>query len=559
MPKETMKKINKTWMAGMAALLVMCFWHLSEVQMSVQACGDRWLTGNYLALAVLVLGSGGLLGWHFLGGTKGREKGLEEIYPLAGLLLGLLYLFVLPPLSGPDEISHYISAYQLSSHMLGQPANSEDGHVLVRAQDWFLEDIYGDYEYELQDGYLRKKEQENQKEAVVLGRPLTEAVYRLIHEKFWERVSEEGQLPGEVLEKTAISPYPPVKTIPAAYIPQAMGVSLARILNLNSLWLVYLGRICNLLFFVAVTWLAMKRLPFGKEVLFGVAVLPMTLHLSASFSYDVWIMAWIFYFTSCCLHLAYAADQVKGKDVAILTLVMALVGPCKMVYGVFMGLCLLIPVRKFGGWRHWLLSACCVLGAWVLAMSVVNGQTVSAYVAPDTENYIVWAEETGYTLGTLLHQPYQTMRIFMNTLMWQAEQYHLTMIGAYLGNLDPVLDVPYVLVMGFTAGLLYLAFRKPGEAMVLTGGRRLWVWALCLSCTGAVMLSMLLGWTPLGSNVISGVQGRYFLPFLPVLFMSFKNDTLVLTRNGNRRVLYGMCCGAGYAALRIFGVVSMRL
>ena len=69
-------------------------------------------------------------------------KGLEEIYPLAGLLLGLLYLFVLPPLSGPDEISHYISAYQLSSHMLGQPANSEDGHVLVRAQDWFLEDIY---------------------------------------------------------------------------------------------------------------------------------------------------------------------------------------------------------------------------------------------------------------------------------------------------------------------------------------------------------------------------------------------------------------------------------
>ena len=111
----------------------------------------------------------------------------------------------------------------------------------------------------------------------------------------------------------------------------------------------------------------------------------------------------------------------------------------------------------------------------------------------------------------------------MNTLMWQAEQYHLTMIGAYLGNLDPVLDVPYVLVMGFTAGLLYLAFRKPGEAMVLTGGRRLWVWALCLSCTGAVMLSMLLGWTPLGSNVISGVQGRYFLPQLIASAEAMKN------------------------------------
>lgn len=540
-------------------LLVMCLWHLSEVQMSVHACGDRWLTGYYLALAAALLGIGGLLGWLFFGGLKRREKKLEDIYPLAGLLLGLLYLFVLPPLSGPDEISHYISAYQLSSHLLGQPANSEDGHVLVRTQDWFLEDIYGDYEYEIIDGYLTKKVQEGQKEAVVIGRPLTESVYRLIHERLGEEEPEEIRLQREASGETAVSPYPPVVTTPAAYIPQALGVSLARVLKLDSLWLAYMGRFCNLLFFVAVTWLAMKKLPFGKEVLFGVSVLPMTLHLSATFSYDVWIMAWIFYFTSYCLYLTYDAVQVKIRDVLVLTLVMALVGPCKMVYGVFMGLCLLIPVRKFGGWRKWLLSAGCVLGAWALAMAVINGRTVSTYVAPETENYIVWAEETGYTLGTLLHQPYQTLRIFFNTIMWQAEQYHLTMIGAYLGNLDPVLDVPYVLVMAFTAGLLYLAFRKPGEALVLTGGKRLWVWMLCLSCAGATMLSMLLAWTPLSSQVISGVQGRYFLPFLPVLLMSFKNDTLVLTRDGNRKVLYVMCCGAGYAVLRIFAMVSMRL
>ena len=58
MPKMTLKKINKTWTMGIAALLVMCLWHLSEVQMSVQACGDKWLTGNYLALAAALLGTG---------------------------------------------------------------------------------------------------------------------------------------------------------------------------------------------------------------------------------------------------------------------------------------------------------------------------------------------------------------------------------------------------------------------------------------------------------------------------------------------------------------------
>ena len=131
-------------------------------------------------------------------------------------------------------------------------------------------------------------------------------------------------------------------------------------------------------------------------------------------------MAWIFYFTACCLHLAYKAERVKVQDVAALALIMALVGPCKIVYAVFMGLCLLIPVKKFGGWQKWFLSACCVLGAWMLVMFLVNGQTVSDYVTPETENYISWAEETGYSLGTLRDQPWRCLRLFVNTIAWQS-------------------------------------------------------------------------------------------------------------------------------------------
>ncbi len=147
----------------------------------------------------------------------------------------------------------------------------------------------------------------------------------------------------------------------------------------------------------------------------------------------------------------------------------------------------------------------------------------------------------------------------MNTIIWQSQQYHLTMVGAYLGNLDPVLDVPYLLVMLFTACLLLLCFRKPGEQLLLSGIRRYWIWFLCLSCAGAALLSMFLAWTPIGAKVISGVQGRYFLPFLPVLLMSLKNDVLVLTKERNHRILYLMCCANVYAVLRLYGIVSMRI
>ena len=549
-----MKKKTFSWLIGTIFLAILGLWHLNDVRLGARECGDTWLIGNYLLLLAVVLAGTALCGWFLLGEQKKRQRKLEEIYFLAGTFLGVLYLLVLPPLSAPDEISHYISAYQLSSHMLGQPSNSEDGHVLVRARDWFLEDVYGEYVYDDTERYpVRQGLRDGSDEGTVLGEPLVEQTYRLIHDTFQNGQANRQQ------EGLVVSSYPPVVTTPAAFFPQAVGISLARLLALDSLWLAYLVSATNLLFFVFMTGLAMKRLPFGKEVLFGVALLPMTLHLAASFSYDVWIMAWIFYFTACCLDLAFVAERVRNIDVAVLAAAMALAGPCKMVYVIFMGLCLLIPIHKFGSWKKWLVSGFCVLSAWTLVMVFVNGQTVSTYVIPETENIIGWAEEPGYSLGTFRHQTLKCLQLIFNTIMWQGEQYHLTMIGAYLGNLDPILDVPYVLVILFTGCLITLSLRKPGEQLVLTGRNRFWIWTLCLGCTGAIMLSMMLAWTPISSKVIQGVQGRYFLPFLPVLLMSLKNDTLVLTREGNRKTLYMMCSMNAYVLLRIYGIVSMRL
>jgi uncharacterized membrane protein len=73
------------------------------------------------------------------------------------------------------------------------------------------------------------------------------------------------------------------------------------------------------------------------------------------------------------------------------------------------------------------------------------------------------------------------------------------------------------------------------------------------------MLSMFLAWTPLSSKIICGVQGRYFLPFLPAFLLTLKNDTIVLTKNPDRSILYVMCCADAYVLMRIFSIVCMRL
>lgn len=534
----------------LAALAVV---HLLDVRAGVLESGHSWLLGRYGLVVAAALVNAILTGYLLIQ----KKWRMEHVFLIAALLFGVLYSYVLPPISAPDEMRHYISAYQLSNRMLGLPAWADDGEggkkVPVREEDWFAEDSCWDFDpYLTADGALAT-DADGADGAKILGQTLTEETYVLIHEKgqAWEEPRMEEY-------RTALSNHHPVVTTPLAYAMPAIGISLARLIGLNSIGLMVLGRFFNLLLFTAAGYFAMKKLPFGKEVMFGTALLPAVLNLVTSFSYDGFIMAGIFYFTAYCLHLAYAAEKVTVRDIVVLALVMAAVGPCKMIYTMFMGLCLLIPVKKFGGWGKWAASAFTVLAAWVIAMVLVNSQTVASY-ATETENYIEWAGEAGYSLTELLHRPVHCFQLFYNTIMWQAEYWHMTLIGAYLGNIDTVLDVPYLLVVGFTLGLLFLALRKPGDNLIFTGGKRIWIWFLCLLCAGAAMFSMLLAWTPVSSRIICGVQGRYFLPFLPILLMTVKNDFVVLTKNRDREILYLMCCANGYIMMRIFSIVCMRL
>ena len=159
------------------ALLFFIALQYLDVLSGAMVSKDSWLKKNYLFLAVGVMVVFGGFGAWLL---KEGEKRLWVIYAPLVLILGIFYLFVLPPLSAPDEISHYISAYQLSNRLMGKQATYQDGHVLIRAQDLFLEDVQGDYEFKDKIGTLEKPlDKENkEKESVVLSRVLDEGAYR---------------------------------------------------------------------------------------------------------------------------------------------------------------------------------------------------------------------------------------------------------------------------------------------------------------------------------------------------------------------------------------------
>lgn len=390
-----------------------------------------------------------------------------ECWKLPGLFfgtvmcLGILYMLVLAPLSAPDEVSHYISAYELSNRFLGVPGTDEDGYIYIRAEDDWIEDVKQEFrdwkEKSKQESLNGENGEKDAGKPIILGQTLKEETYVAIHDGgAASDQSAEGSAETDSVasakdgagtdssDKTAglrVSRQPSVRTTPLAYVPQALGFTLARILGLNSIALLYLGRFFNLLLFAAVGALTIKRLPFGKNVFFGVSILPMSLHLAASLSYDVVILAFTGYFTAVCLDLAYKAETVKVKDVVALAVVMAVMGPCKMVYGAIAGFCLLIPVKKFGNWGKWTISAAAVLGSFLAAMAAVNLRTVAMYTQ-ESDSYVAWAEEAGYSFAELIHQPIRVLQLFYNTVAWQGESLYSGMLGESLGNRDAVLNTP---------------------------------------------------------------------------------------------------------------------
>ena len=540
--------IKGIW-AGIGLVLLLAAWHFLDVKDGAFQTGRTWLYGWYIAAVLWGAASLGLLG--YLAVVRDFRRP-ERFFAVSCLLLGLLYMAVLPPLSAPDEVSHYISAYQLSNRFLGKEVTDSQGRVYIRAQDAWAEDLE-DVLADDGSGVIREGD------TVIVGQTVEQDTYELIRQRGLGG-QDAGQQSGNQPEGNQPVPsyQPAVRTTPLAYIPQALGISMGRLLGLGTLGLMFLGRIFNLLFYCTVGFFAVRRIPLGKEVLCGVGLLPMSLHLAASMSYDVMILALSGYFLAACLDLAYRAERVRGRDVAVLAAVLAVMGPCKMVYGVIAGWCLLIPVKKFGGRGKWALSAAAVLGAFGAAMAVVNLQTVALYTGIQ-DRYITWAQEPGYSFAQLIHSPLKVLRLCYNTLTGYGEQLYSGMIGSMMGNLDPVLNVPYVVILGLTALLVVLALRKPGEPLLIRKGQKLWIWFLAFLCLGALMFSMLLAWTPLSATMIQGVQGRYLLPFLPALLLTIKNDRLVRTAGRDGGILFAMACMDVYAILRIFSIVCLRV
>ena len=387
---------------------------------------------------------------------------MYRAYAFSAMVLGVLYLAVMPGLSAPDELSHYSTAYRISSNMmLEDPLIRPAGLTAVRAVDYPLEDMNG----------VKTPLVPDDEESVpeVLGNPVKQTTYRAV--KDWDKRYAFSTKP-------VASAIPDVHTTPVFYLPQAIGFSIARALGLGTMGLLFLGKFLNLCCYVALTALAVRTTPLGKGWFAAAGLLPMSVSLAASLSYDAGLIGTVFLFTALIFKLAYGAEEIRARELFALCALAALFGPCKLVYAPLILLLWLVPARVFGGGGKKLLCFLILLLSLIAAVLAVNADVLEAYffpaVAAQAGNESADMRHAGFTAAELFSHPLFTLRMLLNSLSACILTWGSEMIGTKLGNLDPLLGASGLQALFFALGLFCLTVAdSDGETVrILVPGTR---------------------------------------------------------------------------------------
>lgn len=289
------------------------------------------------------------------------------------------------------------------------------------------------------------------------------------------------------------------------YFPQSLGIFLVRIFTKNVAIIYYAGRLCNFLCAFALCMFAIKKMPFAKKILFITMLFPMTLQEMISMAPDALLNSLSFAFIAFVLHCAYRKEEIKQKDIVIIGILLILIALCKIVYLGALFLIYLIPNEKIKDEKEKkLLKFGIPLIAILLNMSFL---IISMRILSSSKFYVTNSDEQ---IKFILLNPVRYILIFTKSVIYNAKRCIENCIGSSLGcytigNDSWLFFLVLVCYFTLTCNDIDVNIRKTDVIIYF-----LYV----ITEIGLIFSSEYIGYTAPGEPLISGVQGRYFIPLV---------------------------------------------
>jgi uncharacterized membrane protein len=399
--------------------------------------------------------------------------------PIVFLVLGLIGVLPLvlltPPFQVPDEQQHFYRAYQLSELSLHSVVrNGAAGAILPSSLP------------ELADRFLGSR-------ANHIGRPVRAIPLRDTLEVLARPLDPTRR---EFVDFTSDAFYSPLP-----FLPQTVAIAAGRGLGLGPLGLLYAARLVNGLTALVVVAAALRILPVGNMALLVLGLLPMVLYEFASASPDAGVISTALLFTAIAMRARFRG-RWKWTEVLLACLAGWVFCSLKPVYAplLVMGL---PGVFRRGATGH-------VIVVHAVLIAAVLGAT-AFWLAYSSSTLLTQVEGTNISqqLAGIVADPAGFAETVLNTLQTSGTLWIRGTIGV-LGWVTILL--PKAMYLMPIAAVLTCALLRHPAAPSINPAEALWYTLLISASALLVLVAMYLYWSPVGAGLITGVQGRYFLP-----------------------------------------------
>lgn len=425
---------------------------------------------------------------------------LEIAFIVLFLAFGLAFITITPPGQNPDEANHFFRINQLAS---GQLFSSTE--------------YYGD-------------------EKIIGGRIPTSIVLffetaqtsfapddthkfnRINYDQLTDyKLNDANKTLTRFAGSALYSPIPYIAAIPFAWIANALDATVFQ--------LFFALRTISLLVMAGLIVLAIRITPIGKWIFFTVGLLPATVSQSAAISADGLVIAFCFLFIAFVLRYALSNQRVTIGSIIVLTALLSAICLSKVSYAPIALILLLIPVlnKQMRTRKNTLkllpiiiIAALLSIG-WLQATSYID---VNANPLSDVD------KQTAY----ILHQPVTYAETLVRTF-FSDDAFNVTsMFGNFGWSTAPLPDIFIALLGGSLVLATVVTSPREVRSFKMSRAQTLTyigtLLGVCLIIVGAIATSLYIYFAAYMQPYAIGIQGRYFIPLLPLILLAFYGNRL---------------------------------
>lgn len=426
------------------------------------------------------------------------KENIENAYIVLATFFGIAMLFLIPPFNVPDEGAHFIKSFETSY------INNNDGgysHLPKSIEDFFYKYVQGSH-----DGSTKYNGKNYLSDFLQNG---------------------EYDIRSENVKSYTNTKF--LSVVP--YIPSIITIAIGRLINLSPLLLVVIGKFTNLLITITLCYVALKKIPCFKKVLFVIALFPIFLHQAAAINMDWLTNLSSLLIVTCVFYYRQTEKEIGNKDIALMSLIAIILAYCKFGYFPILLMVLLIPNDKFK------TKKCAIIfkTLFIIVPSLLSYLQNSSLGISNDSPY--------YHIEYALSHPFSAMKVYFATAF---ERMPLDIFRGLFDGFGVSTQWHSSLVMYVLIALYVLLIASSGNGeKQFNWKERTLMLILSFLMICIIYSAMFFGWTYFGAPTIDGLQPRYFIPPVILIYLAITNNAIKLDIK-NKNIIYSFSMIAIY-------------